>query len=102
MEDLTGRKKDALYIQAFNKWGIESQIKMCIEECGELVVALAKLDRNINGSTINHVAEEIADVEICTEQMKLILHPEMDKLVSKAKEAKLLRLEKLIDAQNKE
>ena len=62
----------ALYEKAILKWGKRSQIDMAIEESGELIVALSKRFRNHNGSTIDDIIGEIADVEIMLEQMKLI------------------------------
>lgn len=45
---------------------------MTIEECGELIVALAKYGRDNNGSTVNDIVDELADVQIMINQMKLI------------------------------
>lgn len=62
----------ALYKKAWEKWGKEPQINMAIEECGELITALAKRNRLHNGSTVDDIIGELVDVEICIEQMKLI------------------------------
>jgi NTP pyrophosphatase (non-canonical NTP hydrolase) len=86
--------KTLLYYKAMDKWGSDSQIKMCIEELAELIQALAKLGRNINGSDFDNVAEEIADVEICTEQIKQIFL--LDGNVDQYKYKKLQRLENLL------
>ena len=61
-----------LYKKAIRKWGKEPQITMMIEECGELITALAKKDRNSNGSTIDDIIGEMVDVELLLEQLKLI------------------------------
>ena len=61
-----------LYKKAILKWGEQSQITMAIEECGELITALAKKDRCSNGSTIDDIIKEMVDVEIMIEQLKLI------------------------------
>ncbi len=58
--------------EALDRWGFDSQRLIWIEEMGELVTALAKFGRNINGAVAEEVAEEIADVDICLTQMKLI------------------------------
>ena len=58
--------------KAIEKWGKEPQIRMMIEECGELITALAKRDRNHNGSTIDDIIGEMVDVEIMLGQLKLI------------------------------
>lgn len=64
--------KIELYKKAIQKWGKEPQITMMIEECGELVTALAKRDRCHNGATIDDIIKEMVDVEIMLEQLKLI------------------------------
>lgn len=46
-----------------NHYGWKPQTLKCCEECAELIQALLKGDSK-------HIAEEIADVEIMTEQMK--------------------------------
>ena len=74
----------ALAIQA---WGEESQELMAIEECAELTKALCKISR---GGSADDVIEEIADVQIMLEQMKIIFGEEN---VRHAEEKKLQRLE---------
>jgi len=61
-----------LYKKALKKWGAELQIKVAIEECSELIKELAKFGRVVNGSTIEKISEEIADVEIMLEQLKFM------------------------------
>ena len=63
---------------AVDKWGEELQIKVAIEECAELIKELAKLGRMINGSSIENIAEEIADVEIMLQQLKIIFGCDFD------------------------
>jgi len=78
-----------IYKKAIDKWGNGSQIMMAIEECAEFIKAASKLGREINGSTIDDVCSEIADVEIMMEQMRIIF-PES--AIDKYKEEKLKRL----------
>lgn len=52
---------------ALNKYGIENQKWMLIEECGELLNAIAKLKRG--RSTKEDIITELADVHIMVEQM---------------------------------
>lgn len=47
-------------------YGKNVQSLKCCEECAELIQAICKGD-------IKHIAEEIADVEIMTEQLKMLL-----------------------------
>lgn len=52
-------------------YGIESQRRILVEECAELIQAISKVERN--GSTtemIRNLFAEIADVEIMLEQVK--------------------------------
>ena len=60
-------KKD-LFDKARSKYGIDAQVQMCIEEMSELTKELCKWFRD--KGDINHISEEIADVEIMLEQMK--------------------------------
>lgn len=53
-------------------YGYESQIDQMCEECGEFIVARSKVRRNIQGSWDNLI-EEIADISIMVDQMKLII-----------------------------
>ena len=52
-------------------YGYESQMDMLCEECGEFVQARNKLRRNVDGAYQNCL-EEIADIAIMVDQMKLI------------------------------
>lgn len=64
--------KSEIYKRALDRWGEDAQINMAIEECGELIVALIKRNRNRNKSSINQIIEEMVDVEIMIEQLKII------------------------------
>lgn len=77
-----------IYQHALNAWGEEAQLKMAIEECAELIVAINKSWRK--KGTDAELAEEIADVEIMCNQLRLIVGP---KLVERIKKIKLKRLE---------
>lgn len=65
-----------LYEEAIAKYGGESQRRVAIEELSELIKELCKHDRGY----INHgaVAEEIADVSICLEQLLLMFDCEQE------------------------
>ena len=52
-------------------YGYESQMDMLTEECGEFIQARNKLRRSVPGAYDNCL-EEIADIAIMVEQMKLI------------------------------
>ena len=61
--------KIQLYRTVWEHWGAEAQINMIMEEMAELTQALLKSRRN--GVVFSFsVIEEIADVEICMEQIR--------------------------------
>ena len=66
--DFSVREKEVLR-SALVKWGKRSQVFMCVEEMAELMKELSKNDRGRSNTT--EIAEEIADVEIMLEQMKM-------------------------------
>ena len=80
--------KQILY-SAVDTYGKDAQTKMAIEEMSELMKELCK---NYRGKqNINEIAEEIADVEIMLEQLKIIFECSLD--VIRWKEQKMQRLE---------
>ena len=74
------------------KNGPKYQMGVCIEELAELTKELTKHLRD-KGSVM-HACEEIADVEICLEQLKLIL-PRAQLQIDIFKRFKFERLQKL-------
>jgi len=58
--------------KAIKTWGIDAQLDMLVEECGELIVAIQHLKRDRVGW--DAVAEEIIDVEIMSGQIKLFIN----------------------------
>lgn len=55
-------------------YGRKSQEEIAIEECSELVKAIIKLRRG--KGTVEELVDELADVQIMTDQLKLIYHCE--------------------------
>ena len=80
-----------LLMRAIRFYGAEAQENMCVEECAELVQAINKKHRGKH----HNIAEEIADVEITLEQLKLINCCKAD--VEKIKQEKLKRLAERIN-----
>ena len=79
-----------IYQQAIDEWGLNSQIDMFIEEAAELIVALNHARRGFWTTPLqDQVIEELADVEIMLEQMRLIFGPDE---VDQVKLRKALRL----------
>jgi NTP pyrophosphatase (non-canonical NTP hydrolase) len=88
-------QKEQLYSLAIDFWGQDAQIDMCVEEASELIQAICKYKR-ANGpqkveAAILHIAEEVADVEIMLEQLKLMLG--IEEQVNIEKDFKMTRLE---------
>ena len=69
--------------------GDSAQLVVAIEELSELIKEITKCLRH--KGNIDHLAEEVADVEIMVEQVKLIFNVQ-DK-VEAARQLKLQRLE---------
>ena len=67
--------KKQVYEQLIEKFGAENQILKCVEELNELGQVLCKLKSKSENKAlvIKNIIEEIADVEIMLEQIKLIL-----------------------------
>lgn len=86
-----------LYTKAIATYGKDAQITVAIEECAELIHALTRFKRKRVTSVI--VCEEIADVLITAEQMRIIFGA---KAVDEKKKFKLERLnERLKKAESK-
>ena len=80
-------KTDRRIKQIADYYGYESQMDMLTEECGEFIQARNKLRRNVPGAYYNCL-EEIADIAIMVEQMKLICG---ESTISEIIETKLAR-----------
>ena len=65
------KKPDPRIKKIADYYGYESQMDVLTEECGEFVQARNKLRRNVLGA-YNNCLEEIADIAVMIEQMKLI------------------------------
>ncbi len=79
-----------IFEKAIEKWGVNSQLDMVIEECSELIQAICKLKR-IKENSLDNLMEEVADVEIMLTQLRIIIGN--DKLIDFIKSEKIKRLE---------
>lgn len=70
MEKVTYEERKATYKVALRKNGTDTQVMMAIEEMSELTKEICKLFRG--KPTLDDLADEIADVLITMEQLKLI------------------------------
>lgn len=84
-----------IFYKAINTWGTEAQSKMVLEEMAELQKEICKMWRGKDNNA--SIAEEIADVEITLDQLKLMLGVEI--VVARYRQEKLLRLGQRLEDQ---
>ena len=87
---MNSEDREKLYKNVIANFGKITQQIVAMEECGELIQAISKKLRGIE----SNLEEEIADVEIMLEQLKLIAD---NKAIEEIKESKLKRLEKRLN-----
>jgi len=101
MKEITDyEKRRELYEKALEKWGADSQVDMLIEEMAELTQVLLHIRRENRDVTVEELSDEIADVEIMLEQVKVITS--CDYLVEASFEKKLKKLKKYLKAEKQE
>ena len=81
------RKK--VYQAALNKWGVDLQTMMAVEEMSELTKEICKIKRG--KMDLDALADEIADVTIMLEQLRAIYG--LNDAVCDHMDAKILRLQ---------
>lgn len=96
IDTIDAKEREQVYRKACSVYGEDSQIVVAIEELSELQKELCKVLRGkIN---VDNLAEELADVEIMTEQMRIMFfgNSEIDSyestIVDDYKAAKIDRL----------
>ena len=89
-----------VYEAALEKWGVEAQLFMLFEEIGELQQAISKHHREGSLDTKNRIIEEVADVEIMLEQLRLVAHIPIGE-VEAVKAEKIGKLRKILEVNNK-
>jgi len=85
----------ALMQKCLDTWGQESQLSMLQEECAELIVAVSKVLRGKTNAWQN-LYEEIADVSLMIDQIKLIAPVASEKIINEVRKVKLERLENIL------
>ena len=90
-----------VFYKAIKQYGVPDQIQVACEECAELIKALSKYQRVSKHQAhdkrkiqrcLNNITEELADVSIMLDQIKL-MHGITEKAVSEVRAAKVERLE---------
>jgi NTP pyrophosphatase (non-canonical NTP hydrolase) len=90
---MTREEQKLIEKDAVETYGMDSQMRMLQEECGELIVAVGHYLRGREGSIAN-LCEELADVKIMVEQMEIALdNPVIEELY----DYKLGRLKKRLE-----
>lgn len=89
MEKVTYEERKATYKEALRKWGVDAQVMMAVEEMSELTKEICKIFRG--KGTLDNLADEIADVLITLEQLKLIY--DLGDIVDEHMAAKIHRLQ---------
>ena len=74
---LNEQERLQIYNKATKLWGLVAQYDQCVEEMGELIVAINKYKRKVlykeyktDNKIVENLVEEIADVSICLEQIR--------------------------------
>ncbi len=70
------QNEQELYREATRIWGDKAQMIMTMEECGELIKAVAKVFRK---GQIDEVIDELVDVQIMVNQMRVLFDPTGEK-----------------------
>lgn len=91
---ITYEERKVIYEMAITKYGQMNQIIKAVEEMSELTKELCKLLVNDSKYSIECIAEEIADVTIMMEQLRLIF--DINDEVCTMMDSKIRRLENRI------
>ena len=82
-----------LYLEALDEWGLSFQMIMVFEETGEFMKALSKHFRHETYTSKLNLQEEIADLEIMLQQVRVMFKLDEDK-IEMFRQAKLQKLRK--------
>lgn len=97
---MTTEERRALLDRAITTYGAPAQMDMAVEEMAELTKALCKVKRVSCAAeakaVLENVVEEMADVQIMLDQLRIIFH----RFTEEAEEAKLERLKNRLDGRN--
>ena len=85
--------------RAIEHYGVEKQLLVCIEELSELIKAITKAERYPNDDIKkDDIAEEMADVYICIEYLKMIYNIDQEEIESWINK-KIKRLKERMDSE---
>lgn len=92
---MSDEELQAIWRQSIDHYGRQLQSIVCMEECAELIQAISKKLRDPTSHN-DHLSEEMADVTICLNLLKL-MYGITDKEIHNRMVAKTLRLSKRIE-----
>ena len=100
---MTEQERLKVYEKATKLWGLVAQYDQCVEEMGELIVAINKFKRKVlykeykgDSKIIDNLVEEIADVSICLEQMRYFFKDHnIDEVIEKKMQKFLGQIEEM-------
>lgn len=97
---ITAEERRALLDREITTYGAPAQMDMAVEEMAELTKALCKVKRVSCAAeakaVLENVVEEMADVQIMLDQLRIIFHRSAEEV----EEAKLERLKNRLDGRN--
>lgn len=74
MAHMNSEEREALYRNALDTFGDRPQFNMVIEEAGEVIQAFAKNLNRREGGEIEHLIEEMIQLQIVLEQMEVLFN----------------------------
>lgn len=101
---MTQEERKDILKRIIDTWGENAQLRMCIEEMSELTKEICKywrvkgFNEGSETETRKHIQEEVADVLICAQQVKMMFgEDEVEKMI----DFKLKRSEGYLPKDNK-
>lgn len=95
---MSDEELQTIWRQSIDHYGKQLQSIVCMEECAELIQAISKKLRDPT-SPNDHLSEEMADVIICLNLLKL-MYGITDKEIHNRVVAKTLRLSKRMEEES--
>ena len=91
---IEGKKAhDKRIIEIARHYGYEAQREQFVEECSEAILAVQKVKRRCSNGNFINLAEEVADVLIMAEQMRILISQSLiDEFIQKKLERQIQRI----------
>ena len=91
---IEGKKaNDKRIIEIARHYGYEAQREQFVEECSEAILAVQKVKRRCSNGNFINLAEEVADVLIMAEQMRILISQSLiDEFIQKKLERQIRRM----------